>query len=801
MSGKAPKPATGKSKKTPVPEVAKPPPDYFTFLRQLPSAPGVFTLAHPASLDEVSPAIARTVFTPEVMKILVENSKWLQPFAHQPDFPPQILYLHGCMKDVCAHIDPRGEHPEWNVACWNVEGDRVAAPTVTEASGSGQAASEKKRKRAPSTVVASRPAKADPSKPALRKKIQPGQEEVIVVDESPSPESPPAGRPKTRKGKSAVKSDAQVRDDSDVPASPVASGPAGKSHSFYPFSFYLCSFIFLAKPPKSSTKNKGKGKAKELVPVIYTHYNKHSLSKEQREALFKILPAGYSSIAQPITTPDGDGFKIAFSDIRRGKGLKSTKDSPRCIECISSGAPCATVASGMYKDKAAPEYLKWIEATPFGLSKRFDSLCQAFDNVRQIEKIRLPLQAQFDLQMLLYLRDILRLRQTCQTFEEFVASFRSGQDCEAILRVAMVQMLDARSEPNQEWVCPLGTFYDELDAEVGRQTEPRGFFFVPANNALMYNAHWVPIKREDYPGGHMGPSAQPSGLNPTKRLIVELAAKHGKSDFDPTEAAHLAVWDPFVEPPSFKGFLRGDESQEVLDLLDLEADEASDDHESFINDEEEPDGDEDESESEEEAQAGQQDRQSGDETDGSESSESEEEQPPPTKRRRVIPYGTTGRLARLPSAEWYALILSALVVITQAAPVLSYAGPLTWWFEEYEATGTDFLAGDQQLWYHSSVRDLLPWVFEDCLENGYPVGLIRRNMEYLDTIFDPELLYHLGCVYELQGRLVMWEHAERRTRLLASGPRTPRHAASNPRHARRISGIATRSSGVIREHR
>ncbi|KAJ7075141.1 hypothetical protein C8R43DRAFT_966343 [Mycena crocata] len=761
MSGKTPKPATGKPKKTLVPEVAKPPPDYFTFLRQLPNAPGVFTLAHPASLDEISPAIARTVFTPEVMKILVENSKWLQPFAHQPDFPPQILYLHGCMKDVCSHIDPRGEHPEWNVACWNVEGNRgewpgafelppkpvppppppvsekrkkrpvVAAPTVTEASGSGQAASEKKRKRAPSTVVGSRPARADPSKPALRKKIQPGQEEVIVVDESPSPESPPAGRPKTKKGKSVVKSDAQVRDDSDALRGRLAS-PICLVLSFYS-----------SKPPKSSTKNKGKGKAKELVPVVppvfeapegtfedtsflfadiaagagsskktgritalqhpdpradplddtishlYSflffliltlfHYNKHSLSKEQREALFKILPAGYSSIAQPITTPDGEGFKIAFSDIRRGKGLKSTKDSPRCIECISSGAPCATVASGMYKDKAAPEYLKWIEATPFGLSKRFDSLCQAFDNVRQIEKIRLPLQAQFDLQMLLYLRDILRLRQTCQTFEEFVASFRSGQDCEAILRVAMVQMLDARSEPNQEWVWyffqdewlkdPIPNyesawdFYDELDAEVGRQTEPRGFFFVPANNALMYNAHWVPIKREDYPGGHMGPSAQPSGLNPTKRLIVELAAKHGKSDFDPTEAAHLAVWDPFVEPPSFKGFLRGDESQEVLDLLDLEADEASDDHESFINDEEEPedgaaqhqgdgdDGDEDESESEEEAQAGQQDRQSGDETDGSESSESEEEQPPPTKRRRVIPYGTTGRLARLPSAE------------------------------------------------------------------------------------------------------------------------------------------------------
>ncbi|KAJ7159041.1 hypothetical protein C8R43DRAFT_1124677 [Mycena crocata] len=408
MSGKTPKPATGKPKKTLVPEVAKPPPDYFTFLRQLPNAPGVFTLAHPASLDEISPAIARTVFTPEVMKILVENSKWLQPFAHQPDFPPQILYLHGCMKDVCSHIDPRGEHPEWNVACWNVEGNRgewpgafelppkpvppppppisekkkkrsvAAGPTVTEASGSGQAASEKKRKRAPSTVVASRPAKADPSKPALRKKIQPGQEEVIVVDESPSPESPPAGRPKTKKGKSAVKSDAQVRDDSDVPASPVASGPAGKSHSFYPFSFYLCSFIFLAKPPKSSTKNKGKGKAKELVPVvppvfeapegtfedtsflfadiasgagstkkpkrisalqhpdpeaapladpitsrqIYAHYTKHVLSKEQRKSLFKVLPAGYSSSAQPIQTPDGEGFKISFSDIRRGKHFR-----------------------------------------------------------------------------------------------------------------------------------------------------------------------------------------------------------------------------------------------------------------------------------------------------------------------------------------------------------------------------------------------------------------------------------------------------------------------------------------------
>ncbi|KAJ7120661.1 hypothetical protein C8R43DRAFT_1136603, partial [Mycena crocata] len=706
MSGKTPKPATGKSKKTLVPEVAKPPPDYFTFLRQLPNAPGVFTLAHPASLDEVSPAIARTVFTPEVMKILVENSKWLQPFAHQPDFPPQILYLHGCMKDVCAHIDPRGEHPEWNVACWNVEGDRGVWPGAFElppkpAPPPPPPVSEKKkkrpvvsggpdsktgfrlrpgglgqkRKRVPSSDVASRPAKVEPSsnKPAFRKKIQPGQEEVIVLDESPSPESLPAGRPKTKKGKSTVKSEARVRDDSDVPASPVASGPSGKS-CYSSLKFLLMSLYPLAKPPKKSAKDKkGKGKAKEQEPVvapvfeapegtfedtsflfadiasgagstkkpkrisalqhpdpeaapladpitsrqIYAHYTKHVLSKEQRESLFKVLPAGYSSSAQPIQTPDGEGFKISFSDIRRGKGLKSTKESPRCVECISSGAPCATVASGMvcytchnshskmscscirtiqYKDKAAPEYLKWIEATPFGLKQRFESLCQAFENVTQVEKIRLPLQAQFDLQMLLYLRDILRLRQTCQTFEEFVACFRSGRDCEAILRVAMVQMLDARSEPNQNWVWyffqdewlrdPIPNyksawdFYEELDAEVGRQTEPRGFFFVPANNALMYNAHWVAIQREDYPGGDMGPSAQPSGLNPTKRLIVELAAKHGKSDFDPTEAAHLAVWDPFVEPPRFKGYLRGDESQEVLDLLDLEADEASDDHES-----------------------------------------------------------------------------------------------------------------------------------------------------------------------------------------------------------------------------
>ncbi|KAJ7106453.1 hypothetical protein C8R43DRAFT_963422 [Mycena crocata] len=759
MSGKTPKPAPiGTKKASSPPEVPKPPPDYFTFLRQLPSAPGVFSLAHQESLDEVSPALARTVFTPEVMKTLVENSKWLQEFAHLPDFPPQILYLHSSMRAVCLHIDPRNEHPEWRMACWDVEGERgqwpgafelppkpapppppvsekkkkrplVAGSTTVGASGSGQAAQEKKRKRVPSTTAVSGPAKIESSstKPALRRRIQPGQAEVIEVDDSPAPESPGGKRQKkSKKNKGGVKSDAQVRDDSEEPASPVASGPA-------------------AKPPKKPAKNnKGKGKAKarepEVAPVfeapegtfedtsflfadiasgagsskkpkhitalqhpdpkagqlsdlitsrqIYTHYNKHILSKDQRESLFKLLPATYHETAQPIQTPDGEGFKITFSDIRRGKGLKGTKESPRCIECISSGAPCATVASGMYKDKAAPEYLKWVQATPSGLEKRFESLCQAFDNVSQVEKLRLPLQAQFDLQMLLYLRDILRMRQTCQTFEEFVACFRSGKDCEAILRVAMVQMLDARSEPNLHWVWyffqdewlrdPIPNyksawdFYEELDREVGRQTEPRGFFFVPANNALMYNAHWVAIEfyslffwsqREDYAGDDMGPSAQPSGLNPTKRLIIALAAKHGKSDFDPMEAAHLAFFDPFVEPPRFKGFLRGDDSQEVLDLLDLEADEVSDDHESFINDEEEPEdgaaqhqgdednGEEDESEEEEEVQAGQQGRHSGDDSDGSESSESEEEQPPPTKRRRVIPYGTTGRLARLPSTE------------------------------------------------------------------------------------------------------------------------------------------------------
>ncbi|KAJ7174241.1 hypothetical protein C8R43DRAFT_1119610, partial [Mycena crocata] len=660
MSGKTPKPATSGGKRAPsAPEVSRPPPDYFTFLRQLPSPPGVFSLAHPASLDEVSPSMTRTVFTPDVMKILVENSKWLQQFAHLPDFPPQILYLHSCMRAVCAHIDPRNEHPEWKVAAWDIEGGGGEWPGAFElppkpAPPPPPPVSEKKKKRpvvagpTPREDVASRPAKVEPSssKPALRKKIQPVQAE--------------------KKSKGVVKSDAQVRDDSEEPALPVASGPA-------------------AKPSKNSTKgSKGKGKAKEQEPEVPPVFEApEGIIVDDTAFTFADLASGAGSYKKvgritALQHPDPKADQLsdlinlhplqqAFPEQGTTRSLVQNPagwESPRCVECISSGAPCATVASGMvcytchnshskmscscirtiqYKDKAAPEYLKWIEATPFGLKQRFDSLCQAFENVTQVEKIRLPLQAQFDLQMLLYLRDILRLRQTCQTFEEFIACFRSGRDCEAILRVAMVQMLDARSEPNQNWVWyffqdewlrdPIPNyksawdFYEELDAEVGRQTEPRGFFFVPANNALMYNAHWVAIQREDYPGGDMGPSAQPSGLNPTKRLIVELAAKHGKSDFDPTEAAHLAVWDPFVEPPRFKGFLSGDELQEVLDLLDLEADEASDDHESFINDEEEledgaaqpkdsgDDNDGEESEEDEEAQAGQQDRHNGDESD------------------------------------------------------------------------------------------------------------------------------------------------------------------------------------------
>ncbi|KAJ7081037.1 hypothetical protein C8R43DRAFT_965653, partial [Mycena crocata] len=688
MSGKTPKPATSGGKRAPsAPEVARPPPDYFTFLRQLPSPPGVFSLAHPASLDEVSPSMTRTVFTPDVMKILVENSKWLQQFAHLPDFPPQILYLHSCMGAVCAHIDPRNEHPEWKVAAWDIAGGGgewpgafelppkpappppppvsekkkkrpvVAGPTPKQASGSGQAASDKKRKRVPSSDVASRPAKVEPSsnKPAFRKKIQPVQAEVIEVDDSPAPESPPGKRQK-KKSKGGVKSDAQVRDDSEEPALPVASGPA-------------------AKPPKNSTKgSKGKGKAKEQEPEvppvfeapegiivddaaftfadlasgagsykkvgritalqhpdpkadqlsdpitsrqIYTHYNKHSLSKEQREALFKILPAGYSSVAQPITTPDGEGFKIAFSDIRRGKGLKSTKESPRCIECISSGAPCATVASGMvcytchnshskmscscirtiqYKDKAAPEYLKWIEATPFGLKQRFDSLCQAFENVTQVEKIRLPLQAQFDLQMLLYLRDILRLRQTCQTFEEFIACFRSGRDCEAILRVAMVQMLDARSEPNQNWVWyffqdewlrdPIPNYKSAWDftrswmRRVGRQTEPRGFFLCPGQQRAHVQRALGGNPAGGLPGRRHGPICSAERAQPHEAPHRRTRCQHGKSDLDPTEG----------RPPRCLGSLRRAASLQRLPswrrvsggprLLDLEADEASDDHES-----------------------------------------------------------------------------------------------------------------------------------------------------------------------------------------------------------------------------
>jgi hypothetical protein len=83
-------------------------------------------------------------------------------------------------------------------------------------------------------------------------------------------------------------------------------------------------------------------------------------------------------------------------------------------------------------------------------------------------------------------------------------------------------------------------------------------------------------------------------------------------------------------------------------------------------------------------------------------------------------------------------------------------------------------------------------VFEGCLDDGAPLGLIFRNQDYLQQITDGDLLRHLSASFRLQGRSLMAQYATRYLQLLPEIPSTD--YAPSPEETERTTGIRTRSS-------
>ncbi|KAJ7604406.1 hypothetical protein DFH06DRAFT_1317676 [Mycena polygramma] len=101
-----------------------------------------------------------------------------------------------------------------------------------------------------------------------------------------------------------------------------------------------------------------------------------------------------------------------------------------------------------------------------------------------------------------------------------------------------------------------------------------------------------------------------------------------------------------------------------------------------------------------------------------------------------------------------------------------------WWYQEHPPGGTEVFSYNEpaafaELWHYLSFRDLQPWIFEGCLDDGYPIGLIFSNKDYIDSVRNAELLRRLISVYQAEDRQLLFDFASRRLTMLSDFVPTP----------------------------
>ncbi|KAJ6458599.1 hypothetical protein C8R47DRAFT_1227004 [Mycena vitilis] len=101
-----------------------------------------------------------------------------------------------------------------------------------------------------------------------------------------------------------------------------------------------------------------------------------------------------------------------------------------------------------------------------------------------------------------------------------------------------------------------------------------------------------------------------------------------------------------------------------------------------------------------------------------------------------------------------------------------------WWYQEFPPGGAEVFSYNEpaafaELWHYLSFRELQPWYFEGCLEDGYPVSLIFSNKDYIDSITSAEFLRQLISVYQAEDRQLLVAFASRRLRRMPDFVPTP----------------------------
>ncbi|KAJ6463043.1 hypothetical protein C8R47DRAFT_1080078 [Mycena vitilis] len=114
----------------------------------------------------------------------------------------------------------------------------------------------------------------------------------------------------------------------------------------------------------------------------------------------------------------------------------------------------------------------------------------------------------------------------------------------------------------------------------------------------------------------------------------------------------------------------------------------------------------------------------------------------------------------------------------QSCTFIRWGARRQWWYQEFPPGGAEVFSYNEpaafaELWHYLSFRELQPWYFEGCLEDGYPVSLIFSNKDYIDSITSAEFLRQLISVYQAEDRQLLVAFASRRLRRMPDFVPTP----------------------------
>ncbi|KAJ7118037.1 hypothetical protein C8R43DRAFT_960531 [Mycena crocata] len=336
-----------------------------------------------------------------------------------------------------------------------------------------------------------------------------------------------------------------------------------------------------------------------------------SLSTDQKKMLMQLLP-WLKTLEPPVTQVD-KGFIFGWERLREAFGFPFPPGTPRVLpRCTSAltlqsdvtpSALAFQIRTAEFVDSSHLEQAAWLKTTAPGLELQLDDIQTTLGHLARVESARRDLQHQLDLQNLGLLVNILKLRKRTdyQNPAAFFEYFPSEEEAERVLKAAMAQGLDSRSEVTKDFVfyyfeegCLDATipgyasayeFYHQLDHTDAMFAGPRGFFFVPGDPAFEIDPTWVPLEDEDYPTHDFGPRFQRDTSRVKRRLVDQIIRARGLEGVTDQELRYIVCHDyEATTARAPRGYLAGDTLQLIQDaadeIIDDEAEEVDDGYKS-----------------------------------------------------------------------------------------------------------------------------------------------------------------------------------------------------------------------------